>query len=138
MLPHVSFSRPPSSREPCLDDHTRVSARQALRVQIRQLEEAQLKASSRVSNHKEATQLLQTELQDSRAQVEEQHGTIRTLKAKLRQSEVRLSVCRPARQPALHAWRFVILVSLCFRRTRHPAPSSWRNSGLNSSKWRWS
>nr|XP_040015798.1 centromere-associated protein E isoform X12 [Gasterosteus aculeatus aculeatus] len=59
----------------------------ALRVQIRQLEEAQLKASSRVSNHKEATQLLQTELQDSRAQVEEQHGTIRTLKAKLRQSE---------------------------------------------------
>ncbi|KAL6095557.1 cenpe [Pungitius sinensis] len=59
----------------------------ALRAQIKQLEEAQLKASSRVSNHKQATQLLQTELQDSRAQVEEKDGTIRALKAKLRHSE---------------------------------------------------
>ncbi|KAK9531835.1 hypothetical protein VZT92_011237 [Zoarces viviparus] len=59
----------------------------ALCAHIEQLEEAQVKASSRLSNHKEATQLLQTELQDSRAQVDEKDGTIQTLKSKLRQSE---------------------------------------------------
>ncbi|KAK9519693.1 hypothetical protein VZT92_022404 [Zoarces viviparus] len=48
---------------------------------IEQLEEARVKASSRLSNHKPATQLLQTELQDSRAQVYEKDGTIPTLKA---------------------------------------------------------
>ncbi|XP_034384092.1 centromere-associated protein E isoform X3 [Cyclopterus lumpus] len=59
----------------------------ALHVHIEQLEEARLKASSRVSNHKEATQLLQTELQDSRAQVQEKDHAIQSLKSKLRQSE---------------------------------------------------
>ncbi|XP_059212976.1 centromere-associated protein E [Centropristis striata] len=59
----------------------------ALRVQNEQLEEAQIKASSRVSNHKQATQLLQTELQDSRAQVEEKEDVIQTLRSKLRESE---------------------------------------------------
>ncbi|XP_068565124.1 centromere-associated protein E [Cebidichthys violaceus] len=59
----------------------------ALCVHIEQLEEAQVKDSSRLSNHKQATQLLQTELQDSRAQVQEKDGTIQTLKSKLRLSE---------------------------------------------------
>lgn len=62
----------------------------ALREQVEQLEEAQLKANNRVSNHKEATQLLQTELQDSRAQVEEKEKAIQTLTCKLRESQVRL------------------------------------------------
>ncbi|XP_044232862.1 centromere-associated protein E isoform X5 [Thunnus albacares] len=59
----------------------------ALCVQNEQLEEAQIKAINRVSNHKQATQLLQTELQDSRAEVEERENTIRSLKSKLRESE---------------------------------------------------
>lgn len=68
---------------------------QALRVQTEQLEEAQIKANNRVSTHKQATQLLQTELQDSRAQVEERDHTIQTLRSKLRESEVRLRNRRP-------------------------------------------
>ncbi|CAK6974500.1 centromere-associated protein E [Scomber scombrus] len=59
----------------------------ALCAQNEQLEEAEIKANSRVSNHKQATQLLQTELQDSRAQVEEHETTIQCLKSKLRESE---------------------------------------------------
>nr|XP_046266272.1 centromere-associated protein E isoform X2 [Scatophagus argus] len=59
----------------------------ALRAQNGQLEEAQIKANSRVSNQKQATQLLQTELQDSRAQVQEREDTIQTLRSKLRESE---------------------------------------------------
>ncbi|XP_071334455.1 centromere-associated protein E isoform X8 [Trachinotus anak] len=59
----------------------------ALRLQNEQLEEAQINANHRVSNHKQATQLLQTELQDSRAQVEEKENTIQTLRSKLRESE---------------------------------------------------
>lgn len=65
---------------------------QALRVQNEQLEEAETTANSRVSNHKQATQLLQTELQDSRAQLEERNHTIQTLRSKLRESEVRLKL----------------------------------------------
>eukprot|EP00064_Thunnus_orientalis_P011023 superscaffoldBa00001553_g11053 len=57
------------------------------KVKNEQLEEAQIKAINRVSNHKQATQLLQTELQDSRAEVEERENTIRSLKSKLRESE---------------------------------------------------
>ncbi|XP_073334857.1 centromere-associated protein E [Pagrus major] len=59
----------------------------ALSVQNDQLRDAQIKANNRVSTHKEATQLLQTELQDSRAQVEEKENTIQTLRNKLRESE---------------------------------------------------
>ncbi|XP_034755782.1 centromere-associated protein E [Etheostoma cragini] len=59
----------------------------ALRVQTEQLADAQIKASSRVSNHKQATQLLQTELQDCRAEVEEKDKAIQTLRSKLRESE---------------------------------------------------
>lgn len=61
---------------------------QTLCVQNKQLEDAHMNANLRVSNHKQATQLLQTELQDSRAQVEEKENTIQTLKSKLRESEV--------------------------------------------------
>ncbi|KAF7649917.1 hypothetical protein LDENG_00133800 [Lucifuga dentata] len=59
----------------------------ALRVQIEQLEDAQTKTNSRLSNHKQATQLLQTELQDARAQVSEKENAIQSLTRKLRQSE---------------------------------------------------
>lgn len=87
--------------ETCLfaDGERYFSVFQALRVQNEQLEEAQLKANNRVSNHKQATQLLQTELQDSRAQVEERDDTIQTLRSKLRESEVRLKdlILRPRR-----------------------------------------
>ncbi|XP_020570233.1 centromere-associated protein E isoform X4 [Oryzias latipes] len=63
----------------------------ALRVQMEQLQEAQACAHSRLSSHKEATQLLQTELQDSRALVQEKEGAIQTLRSKLRESEKRAS-----------------------------------------------
>ncbi|XP_026174621.1 centromere-associated protein E isoform X2 [Mastacembelus armatus] len=63
----------------------------ALCVQNRQLEEAQIKADDMVSNHKQATQLLQTELQDSRALVQEKENTIQTLKHKLQESEKNVS-----------------------------------------------
>ncbi|KAM3860991.1 uncharacterized protein ACN63O_014403 [Diretmus argenteus] len=59
----------------------------ALCVRIAHLEEARNKANDRVSNHKQATQLLQTELQDSCAQIEEKENTIQTLKKKLRETE---------------------------------------------------
>ncbi|XP_071755303.2 centromere-associated protein E [Centroberyx gerrardi] len=59
----------------------------ALNVQIEQLEEAQVKANERVSNHKQATQLLQTELQDTCAQVQEKENAIQSLKYKLRKTE---------------------------------------------------
>ncbi|KAL7389117.1 hypothetical protein ABVT39_026772 [Epinephelus coioides] len=60
---------------------------EALRVHNKQLEEAQIKANNRVSNHKQATQLLQTELQDTRAQVEDKDDAIQALRSKLRESE---------------------------------------------------
>lgn len=59
----------------------------ALRDKVVQLEEIGSKADCRISNHKQATQLLQTELQDSRAQVEEKEKAIQNLKTKLRESE---------------------------------------------------
>lgn len=54
-------------------------------TQNKQLEEAQVKASTRVSNQKQATELLQTELQDTRAQVEEKENIIQTLQSKLQE-----------------------------------------------------
>ncbi|XP_036068163.1 centromere-associated protein E isoform X4 [Oryzias melastigma] len=69
-----------------------------LHMQMEQLQEAQASAHSRLSCHKEATQLLQTELQDSRALVqekesaiEEKESAIQTLRNKLRESEKRAS-----------------------------------------------
>ncbi|XP_041813994.1 centromere-associated protein E isoform X4 [Chelmon rostratus] len=59
----------------------------ALFAQNEQLEDTQVRASDVVSNHKQATQLLQTELQDSRAQVEERENTIQTLRSKLQEFE---------------------------------------------------
>uniref|UniRef100_A0A8C6L2P3 Centromere-associated protein E n=1 Tax=Nothobranchius furzeri TaxID=105023 RepID=A0A8C6L2P3_NOTFU len=58
-----------------------------LHVQKEELEEIRMEANHSVSQHKEATQLLQTELQDSRALVQEKDDTIQTLKNKLRASE---------------------------------------------------
>lgn len=71
-----------------IDGFISVFSHQALSVKVAQLEEARTKADSRVSNHKQATQLLQTELQDSRAQVDEKDKAIQSLRNKLRESEV--------------------------------------------------
>ncbi|XP_069561964.1 centromere-associated protein E isoform X2 [Brachyistius frenatus] len=68
--------------------HSQHTAR-ALHIQKEQLEEAQVKASSRISSHKQATQLLQTELQDSRALLEDQENAIQTLRSRLRELERR-------------------------------------------------
>ncbi|XP_076613156.1 centromere-associated protein E [Chaetodon auriga] len=59
----------------------------ALSAQNENLEDTQVRARDVLSNHKKATQLLQTELQDSRAQVEEREKTIQTLRSKLQESE---------------------------------------------------
>lgn len=58
-------------------------------MRVEQLEEDQIKAADSVSNHKQATQLLQTELQDACAQVKDREGSIEILKEKLRETEVR-------------------------------------------------
>ncbi|XP_028295948.1 centromere-associated protein E isoform X2 [Gouania willdenowi] len=60
---------------------------QILSTQNEHLQDSQIKANNRVSSQKEATQLLQTELQDSRALVEDKENTIQSLKSKLRESE---------------------------------------------------
>lgn len=57
-------------------------------MRVDQLEEDQIKVNDRLSNHKQATQLLQTELQDACAQVQEREGSIQCLKKKLRETEV--------------------------------------------------
>lgn len=64
---------------------------QAICVQKEQLEDAQNKAINQVSSHKMATQLLQTELQDSRADVEEKENMIQRLKRELQESQVCLN-----------------------------------------------
>lgn len=71
---------------------TDVSVFQALCAKNEQLEDSQIKANNTVSNHKQATQLLQTKLQDTRAQVEEKESMIQTLRSKLRESEVHLNI----------------------------------------------
>ncbi|XP_029984980.1 LOW QUALITY PROTEIN: centromere-associated protein E [Sphaeramia orbicularis] len=59
----------------------------SVRVENEELKEARVRASERMSNHKQATQLLQTELQDSRARVQDQENTIQTLKNKLQEAQ---------------------------------------------------
>ncbi|CAB1435126.1 unnamed protein product [Pleuronectes platessa] len=59
----------------------------ALHVQNEQLEEAHIKATNGLSSHKQATQLLQTELQDSCAQNDEKEKTIQMLRGKQQESE---------------------------------------------------
>ncbi|XP_024294621.1 centromere-associated protein E isoform X4 [Oncorhynchus tshawytscha] len=59
-----------------------------MQMRVDQLEEDQIKAAHSVSNHKRATQLLQTELQDACAQVKDREGSIQVLKEKLRETEV--------------------------------------------------
>ncbi|KAJ8379945.1 hypothetical protein SKAU_G00007230 [Synaphobranchus kaupii] len=56
----------------------------------KELEEAQERAEDRVSKHKEATQLLQTELQDTCAQVKERDDSIQSLEEKLRESQAQV------------------------------------------------
>ncbi|KAM9782722.1 centromere-associated protein E [Neosynchiropus ocellatus] len=58
-----------------------------LKALSKEMEDVQIQASDRLSNHKQATQLLQTELQDSRALTEEKESMIQNLKSKLRESE---------------------------------------------------
>lgn len=61
---------------------------QLLSAEKQQLEKDRLQAHSRLSSHKEATHLLQTELQDSRAQVQDQESTIHTLQKQLKEAQV--------------------------------------------------
>ncbi|KAM9704226.1 centromere-associated protein E isoform 2-T2 [Menidia menidia] len=68
---------------------------QSLRARIKWLEEVEKSASDRLSSHKRATQLLQTELQDSRTHVEEKENTIQSLKRKLQQSEQKTAGAAP-------------------------------------------
>lgn len=77
----VVWSRPVSTR-------FNIPPFQLLSVEKQQLEEDQLQAHSRLSSHKEATHLLQTELQDSRAQVQDQENTIQTLQTRLEEAQV--------------------------------------------------
>lgn len=63
-----------------------------MNAEKQQLEKDQLQVHGRLSSHKEATQLLQTELQDSRAQVQDQDDTIQTLRNQLKEAQVYRSV----------------------------------------------
>ena len=65
---------------------------QALRVRIERME-AQTEANNRLSSHKRTTHLLQTELLDSGALVNEKEGTIQSLNSKLQEYEVCVCVC---------------------------------------------
>ncbi|CAG5950317.1 unnamed protein product [Menidia menidia] len=67
----------------------------SLRARIKWLEEVEKSANDRLSSHKRATQLLQTELQDSRTHVEEKENTIQSLKRKLQQSEQKTAGAAP-------------------------------------------
>ncbi|TWW75195.1 E Centromere protein [Takifugu flavidus] len=58
-----------------------------MNAEKQQLEKDQLQVHGRLSSHKEATQLLQTELQDSRAQVQDQDNTIQTLRNQLEEAQ---------------------------------------------------
>ncbi|XP_064210040.1 centromere-associated protein E isoform X13 [Anguilla rostrata] len=62
----------------------------AVQTRAGELEEAQARAEDRVSKHKEATQLLQTELQDVCAQLKEKEGAVRGLEGMLRESEAQV------------------------------------------------
>ncbi|TNN45424.1 hypothetical protein EYF80_044370 [Liparis tanakae] len=90
----------------------------ALHEHVEQLEEARLKASSRLSNHKQATQLLQTELQDSRAQVEEKDHALQSLRSRLRQSEKNASP-GAAELESLRAKLFKVELALSSATERH-------------------
>ncbi|KAI1900869.1 hypothetical protein AGOR_G00054290 [Albula goreensis] len=54
-----------------------------MQVRTKELEEALVRAEDKVSSHKEATQLLQTELQDTCAQLKERDDSIQSLQDKL-------------------------------------------------------
>ncbi|KAJ7994181.1 hypothetical protein DPEC_G00263250 [Dallia pectoralis] len=58
-----------------------------MHARIEELEEDKIKAAHTVSNHKRATQLLQTELQDVCAKVVDVEGSIKILEEKLRNAE---------------------------------------------------
>lgn len=115
---------------------------QALHIQNEQLEEARIKADAKVSNHKEATQLLQTELQDNRALVEEKENAIQALKSKIRESEVCWFHITAQLHFSLVIWRMSSWYDdLCpswFRKNHHPVWLSWRSFRPSCCSWRWS
>ncbi|XP_061117796.1 centromere-associated protein E-like isoform X2 [Conger conger] len=63
---------------------------QMVQARAQELEEAQVRAEDRVSKHKEATQLLQTELQDVCAQLKERDDSVQSLREKLRETEAQV------------------------------------------------
>lgn len=80
---------------------------QMVQARAQELEVAQVRAEDRVSKHKEATQLLQTELQDVCAQLKERENSIQSLKEQLQESEVGHSRVASPRPP-----RFCLSVAL--------------------------
>lgn len=112
---------------------------QALHIQVAQLEEAQTKADSRLSNHKQAMQLLQTELQESRAQVDEKEKTVQILRNKLRESEVGfpLDQC-PTHMHAVPDQGLNDVFHTPHRKMPHRVQWRWKSCGQASSKRRWS
>ncbi|KAL4660427.1 hypothetical protein GN956_G1326 [Arapaima gigas] len=61
---------------------------EVMRKRVVELEKAQVEAEDRVSTHKEAAQLLQIELQDAYAQLEEKDITISILEQKLAENQL--------------------------------------------------
>lgn len=119
-----------------IDGFVSVIPCQTLRVKVAQLEEARNKADSRVSNHKQATQLLQTELQDSRAQVDEKEKAIQSLRHKLRESEVGFHMKDSKHTEPSSGVNDNILPP--HRKMPHQVLWSWKSCGPASSKCRWS
>ncbi|MFT7796898.1 hypothetical protein Z043-106911 [Arapaima gigas] len=62
--------------------------KEVMRKRVVELEKAQVEAEDRVSTHKEAAQLLQIELQDAYAQLEEKDITISILEQKLAENQL--------------------------------------------------
>ncbi|XP_055088378.1 CAP-Gly domain-containing linker protein 1-like [Periophthalmus magnuspinnatus] len=67
--------------------HTAQNHLEILHLEKGELQKAQIKAEYQVSTHKEATQLLQTELQDTCAKLQERERTIEELSTQLQQAE---------------------------------------------------
>lgn len=95
---------------------------QSLSVEKEELQKAQVKADHRVSTHKEATQLLQTELQDTCAVLQERERTMEELGAKLKQLETEVMLCRQQDQTIL----FTPKSSLFPFDRQTPLPVLWR------------
>ncbi|XP_056150199.1 centromere-associated protein E [Lampris incognitus] len=95
---------------------------EAMHIRIEQLEEDQVKSTNRLSNHKQTTQLLQTEVQDAYARVQVQESTIQTLKSKLQENEAIMKKNAPSSTAELENLRDKVVkleVALTSASTKH-------------------